>query len=181
MDPHKLVQKMKLYFQMNLCWNDTYKRKVKQRWFDFFHCIEWLVRKKKLTYGIRETRITGEVADIPRMTIQPWIEPLLELTASYELNIIWECGLFLRPCQKRALFKNREVEKAVKCLSNILQQHSLWQLMAPKWQSQLLFRKANHQDVLRTHRTKLKLSIVHYFLSNKALIRMDNFLTKNYA
>ena len=55
--------------------------------------------------------------------------------------------------QKRALFKNQVTVKAVKSLTNVLQQHSLWQLIAPK--SQLLFGKADHQDVVRTYRTKL--------------------------
>ena len=35
----------------------------------------WL-EKFKQTYGLRETRITGEADDIPRMTIQSWTERL---------------------------------------------------------------------------------------------------------
>ena len=48
----------------------------------------WL-EKFKQTYGLRETRITGEADDIPRMTIQSWIERLPELNADYELKDIW--------------------------------------------------------------------------------------------
>ena len=35
----------------------------------------WL-EKFKQTYGLCETRITGEADDIPRMTIQSWVESL---------------------------------------------------------------------------------------------------------
>lgn len=47
----------------------------------------WL-EKFKQTYGIRETRVTGEADDIPTMTIQSWIERLPELTEGYELKNI---------------------------------------------------------------------------------------------
>ena len=40
----------------------------------------WL-EKFKEKYGLRETRITGEADDIPKMTIQSWIERLPELTS----------------------------------------------------------------------------------------------------
>ena len=40
----------------------------------------WL-EKFKQKYGLHETRITGEVDDIPKMTIQSWIERLPELTS----------------------------------------------------------------------------------------------------
>ena len=35
----------------------------------------WL-EKFKQAYGLREVRITGEADDIPKMTIQSWIERL---------------------------------------------------------------------------------------------------------
>ena len=65
----------------------------------------WL-EKFKQTYGLRETRITGEADDMQKMIIQSWIESLPELTLGYELRNIWnmdELGLFYR---KKALLKN---------------------------------------------------------------------------
>ena len=48
----------------------------------------WLEKFKK-TYGVRDTRITGEADDITQMAIQSWIERLPELTSGYELRNIW--------------------------------------------------------------------------------------------
>ena len=47
----------------------------------------WL-KKFKQTYELCETMITSEVDDIPKMTIQSWIEYLPELTSGYELRNI---------------------------------------------------------------------------------------------
>ena len=47
----------------------------------------WLEKFKK-TYGVRDTRITGEADDITQMAIQSWIERLPELTSGYELRNI---------------------------------------------------------------------------------------------
>ena len=58
----------------------------------------WLEKFKK-TYGVRDTRITGEADDITQMAIQSWIERLPELTSGYELRNIWnmgELGLFFK-------------------------------------------------------------------------------------
>ena len=58
----------------------------------------WLEKFKK-TYGVRDTRITGEADDITQMAIQSWIERLPELTSRYELRNIWnmgELGLFFK-------------------------------------------------------------------------------------
>ena len=51
----------------------------------------WL-EKFKITYGLRETRIAGEADDVPRSTIQSWIERLPELIAGYQLNPIHAGG-----------------------------------------------------------------------------------------
>ena len=58
----------------------------------------WLEKFKK-TYGVRDTRITGEADDITQMAIQSWIERLPELISGYELRNIWnmgELGLFFK-------------------------------------------------------------------------------------
>ena len=47
----------------------------------------WLEKFKK-TYGVRDTRVTGEADDITQMAIQSWIERLPELTSGYELRNI---------------------------------------------------------------------------------------------
>ena len=65
----------------------------------------WL-EECKLTYGLRKTRITGKVDDIPKMTIQSWIERLTELTSGYELRNIWnmdELGLFFKALREKGI------------------------------------------------------------------------------
>ena len=54
-----------------------------------------------------------EADDIPRMTIQSWIERLPELTAEYELKDIWnmdELGLFFEALPEKGL-----AQKSKKC------------------------------------------------------------------
>ena len=71
----------------------------------------WL-EKFKQTYRLRETRITGETDDIPKMTTHSWIERLPELTSGYELRNIWnmdELGLFFKTLPEKALLKNLEM------------------------------------------------------------------------
>ena len=65
----------------------------------------WL-EKFKLAYGICETWITGELDDIPQMTIQSWTERLPELTTGYELKNmcnIDELGLFIKVLPEKGL------------------------------------------------------------------------------
>ena len=65
----------------------------------------WLETLKQ-TYGLRETRITGEANDIPKMTIQSWIGHLPELTSGCELRNIWnmdELGLFFEALPEKSL------------------------------------------------------------------------------
>ena len=72
----------------------------------------WL-EKFKQTYGLRETRITGEVDDILKMTFQSWIERLPELTSGYDLRNIWnmdELGFFFK-----ALLEKDLLEKLRRC------------------------------------------------------------------
>ena len=42
----------------------------------------------KQTYGLRETRITGEVDDIPKMTIQTWLNICQNFSSGCELRNI---------------------------------------------------------------------------------------------
>ena len=72
----------------------------------------WL-KKFKQTYELCETMITSEVDDIPKMTIQSWIEHLPELTSGYELRNIWnmdELGLFFKELPEKGL-----LEKSRRC------------------------------------------------------------------
>ena len=72
----------------------------------------WL-EKFKQTYGLRETRITGEADSIPKITIQSWIEGKPELTSGYESRNIWnmdEVALFFKALPEKDL-----VEKSRKC------------------------------------------------------------------
>ena len=72
----------------------------------------WL-EKFKQTHGLRETRFTGEVDDIPKMTMQSWIELPPELTSGYELRKIWnmnELVLFFKVLPEKGL-----VEKSRRC------------------------------------------------------------------
>ena len=99
----------------------------------------WL-EKFKQTYGLRETRITGEVDDIPRMIIQSWIERLPELTAEYELKDIWnmdELGLFFKALPEKGLVQKSKKCKGGKSPNNALQQYFLWQAIVQKYLNQL--------------------------------------------
>ena len=46
-----------------------------------FTASDGWIEKFKQTYGLCEARITGEADNIPKMTIQLWIERLPELTS----------------------------------------------------------------------------------------------------
>ena len=83
----------------------------------------WL-EKLKQTYGQRETSIIGEADDIPKMTIQSWIERLPELTSGYMETsgtwMNWVC--FSKLYRKEAFLKNREDGKRMKSRNNVSQQ-----------------------------------------------------------
>ena len=64
---------------------------------------DWL-EKFEPTCRLYETRITGEVDDIPRMTIQSWIEGLPEQTSGYWLRSMDELGLFSKDLPEKIAF-----------------------------------------------------------------------------
>ena len=58
-----------------------------------FTALNGWLKTFKLAYGIRETRIVGEAGDIPRMTIQSWIDELgLSLKALPEKGLVRKSG-----------------------------------------------------------------------------------------
>ena len=82
----------------------------------------WLEKFKQI-YGLRETRITGQADDIPKMIIQSRIECLPDLTSGYKLRNICnmdELGLFFKVLPEKALLTNQEDVKGVKILNNVL-------------------------------------------------------------
>ena len=82
----------------------------------------WLEKFKQM-YGLRETRITGQADDIPKMIIQSRIEYLPDLTSGYKLRNICnmdERGLFFKVLPEKALLTNQEDVKGVKILNNVL-------------------------------------------------------------
>ena len=69
--------------------------------------------KFKQTYRLRKTRITSEVDNIQKMSIQLWTEHLPELTSGYNSRNIWnmdEMVLFFKALPKKDL-----VEKLKRC------------------------------------------------------------------
>ena len=65
----------------------------------------WLERFKS-TYGLRETRLSGEGDEVPATTIEAWQERLPELIDSYELKDVWnmdETGVFLKALPEKGL------------------------------------------------------------------------------
>lgn len=73
------------------------KGKFKRQFIGQFYSLQWLVRKWKAVYGIRETRITGEADDVLIPTVKSWIERIPELVRGYTLEDLWnmdELGLF---------------------------------------------------------------------------------------
>ena len=118
----------------------------------------WL-EKFKQTYGLRETMITGEADDIPKMTIQSWIERLSVLTSGYKVRNIRnmdKLGLFFKAVPEKGL-----VEKLRRCKGGKKSKQRLTvaffvaadgsKISEPVviWK----FGSVNHQDVLRTFRT----------------------------
>ena len=135
----------------------------------------WL-GKFKQTYGLRETRITGEADDIPKMTIQSWIERLPELTSGYELGNIWnmdELGLFFKALPEKGLVEKsrrcKRGKKSKQCLtavffvtadgSEISEPIVIWKSKSPR-----CFK--NIQD-------KTRPSMVYYFSNEKAWMRTE--------
>ena len=120
----------------------------------------WL-EKFKLAYGICEMRITDEADNVSRVTIQLWIERLPKLTTDYELKNICnmdELGLFFKALSEKTLAKKL---RSCKDGKKSKQRFTAAFFVAADGSkvsepvSQLLFGKANHQDVLRTFRTRL--------------------------
>ena len=135
----------------------------------------WL-EKFKQTYRLRETRITGEADDVPRMTIQSWIERLPELTAEYELKDIWdmdELGLFFKALPEKGL-----VQKSKKCKGGkkskqrftavffVAADGSIVSQPIVIWKSTSLRCFKNIQD-------KTRPSMVYYFSNDKAWMRTE--------
>ena len=103
---------------------EDYKRKIKQRWIGYVHCIKRLVRKFYTNIRTTWDEDYWWSNNIAKMTIQSWIERLLELTLGYELWNIWNWmnwAWFSKFYQKKAFLENREDVKWIQSLNNILQ------------------------------------------------------------
>ena len=133
----------------------------------------WL-EKFKQTYGLHETRITGEADDIPRMTIQSWIDCLPELTAEYELKDIWnmdELGLFFKALPEKGL-----VQKSKKCKGGKKSKQRFTAAFflaanGSKVSQPIVIWKGKSPRCFKNIQDKTRPSMVHYFSNDKAWMR----------
>ena len=151
---------------------------------------DWL-QKFKVAYGICEMLIRDEADNIPRMTIQSWIDCLPNLTTVCELKSIWkmdELELFLKTLPERSLAqklrscKGCERSKqrftaaffAAADSSKVLGPVVIWESKSPK--------------CFKNTQNKFRPSMVHYVSNNKVWMEteiMENvlrhLLIKNYV
>ena len=135
----------------------------------------WLETFKQ-TYGLRETRITGEVDDIPKMTIQSWIERLPELTSGYELRNIWnmdELGLFFKGLSEKGL-----IEKSRRCKGGKKSKQRLTAAFfvasdGSKISEPVVIWKSKSPRCFKNIQDKSRPSMVHYFSKEKAWMRTE--------
>ena len=82
-------------------------------------CNSWL-EKWKISYGIRERKVSGEAGEVTKYTVSAWMERLVELTKGYELVDIWnmdETDHRTRHCHRKVFLKRKvksEEEKSQK-------------------------------------------------------------------
>ena len=65
----------------------------------------WL-EKWKISYGVRERKVNGEVGEVTEYTVSAWMERLVELTRGYEPADIWnmdETGCFFKALPEKGL------------------------------------------------------------------------------
>ena len=67
---------------------ETKKCLDKVKFKNFTASNSWL-EKWKISYGIRERKVIGEVGEVTEYTVSAWMERLVELTRGYELVDIW--------------------------------------------------------------------------------------------
>ena len=104
-------------------------------------------------------RISDEADNIPKMTIQSWIECLSGLTLGYELRNIWkmdELGLFSELYWKKSLLKNGEDVAA----------------NGSKFSEPIVIWKSKSPRCFKNLQDKARPSMVHYFSIEKS----SNFL-----
>ena len=135
----------------------------------------WL-EKFKQTYGLRETRITGEADDILRMTIQSWIERLPELTAEYELKDLWnmdKLGLFFKALPEKGL-----VQKSKKCKGGKKSKQRFTAAFfvaadGSKVSQPIVIWKSKSPRCFKNIQDKNRPSMVYYFSNDKAWMRTE--------
>ena len=135
----------------------------------------WL-EKFEQTYGLRETRITGEADDIPKMTIQPWIERLPELTSGSESRNIWnmdELGLFFKALAEKGL-----VEKSRRCKGGKKSKQCLTAAFfvtadGSKISEPVVIWKSKSPRCFKNIQDKTKPSMVYYFSNEEGWMRTE--------
>ena len=135
----------------------------------------WL-EKFKQTYGLRETSITGEADDKPKMTIQSWIGRLPELTSGYELRNMWnmdELGLFFK-----ALLEKDLVEKPRRCKRGKKSKQRLTAAFfvaadGSKISEPVVIWKSKSPRCFKNIQDKTRPSMVDYFSNEKAWMRTE--------
>ena len=130
----------------------------------------WL-EKFKRTFGLLETRISGEADDIPKMTIQLWIERLPGLTSGYKLRKIWnmdELGLFFKSLLEKGLVKKWRRCKGSKKSKQRLTAAFFVAADGSKISAPVVIWKSKSSRHFKNIQGKTRPSMVHYFSNEKA-------------
>ena len=93
------------------------KESLKDSSLDRFAVSNGWLKKWEGTYGIRETRITGETDDISIPTVKSWIERIPKLVRGYKLEDIWnmdKLGLFFKLLPDRGLIEKAKSKEGGK-------------------------------------------------------------------
>ena len=93
------------------------KERLKDGSLDSFTASSGWLYRWKVTYGIRETCITGEADDVSIPTVVSWIERIPELVRVYKLEDIWtmdELGLFFKLLPNKGLIEKVKSKKRTK-------------------------------------------------------------------
>ena len=130
----------------------------------------------KPTYGLRETRISGKTDDIPKMTIQSWIERMSELTSGYELRKYWnmdELGFFFITLLGKSLVAKSRICKGRKKPKQCLTSAFFVAVNGSKILEPAVIWKSKSARCLKNIHGKTRPSMVHYFSNEKTQMRTE--------
>lgn len=147
-------------------WKDSSSKRFERPEMDSFKASEgW-----KLSYGIKEKKISGESSDVSTITIESWMERVQELCKDEDKNILNmdESGWFFKALPTKGLaIKGKKSKAKVEKILN--KEQLLLFLLAQteeKSENLSLFGKVKHRDATR-------LIKIMYFSDNKSWMQVE--------